>query len=77
MSRLRERYRKGLFYGSSEIGEKMKVGLNLPTCKCGSKNLKIWGTRIADRVNVEVRCMACGRVLTDHVEELKAATDAV
>ena len=30
---------------------------------CGCPNLKIWGTRINGRANLEVRCIRCGKPL--------------
>jgi len=42
----------------------MSVEVKLPEkCTCGFENLKIWGTRIMGQVNVEVRCMKCGKPL--------------
>lgn len=42
----------------------MSVEVELPDrCECGFENLKIWGTRTRAQLNVEVRCMKCGKVL--------------
>ena len=48
----------------SELSLKQIVGLELPDkCKCGFSNLNIWGTRTNGRLDVEVRCMRCGKPL--------------
>ena len=49
---------------SSELVVKEIVELELPEiCPCGFSNLNIWGTRTDSRVNVEIRCMRCGKPL--------------
>ncbi len=48
----------------SETKLKQIVGLELPErCRCGFTNLNIWGTRTNGRLDVEVRCMRCGKPL--------------
>lgn len=42
----------------------MSVEVKLPeSCECGFENLKIWGTRTAGRLQIDVRCMKCGNPL--------------
>jgi len=41
-----------------------KLEILLPdSCKCGVKNLKIWGQRISGALKLDVRCMSCGKPL--------------
>jgi len=42
----------------------MIVEVDLPDrCECGFENLKIWGTRTTGHLQIEVRCMSCGKVI--------------
>lgn len=48
-----------------ELIVKEIVELELPEgCRCGFSNLNIWGTRTDGRLDVEIRCMRCGRPLS-------------
>ena len=48
----------------SELNVKKTVELELPeSCPCGFSNLKIHGTRTNGRLDVEIRCMRCGKPL--------------
>jgi hypothetical protein len=50
--------------------QKTLLEIELPeNCGCGSKNMKIWGTKIDGRVGLEVRCMRCGKILCETDEE--------
>ncbi|MFP3952489.1 MAG: hypothetical protein ACLFVP_10170 [Candidatus Bathyarchaeia archaeon] len=47
----------------------MEVLLPENCTECDSSNLKITGTRISGRVQIEVRCLRCGEVLWKNVKD--------
>ena len=54
------------------------IELKIPTLcmKCGFHNFKLWGTIINDDMNIEWRCIRCGKKNVEYEENGKALNNS-